>query len=88
MDCQKGNRNAKNEISKLNTKLSLVNDQLSKLGYVRKPKYVEDKYIYFWTTREVPVSTYNKIYDDIILSIEFDKKDLASLEKELVAKYS
>jgi secreted protein with Ig-like and vWFA domain len=76
------------EVQKLNNKLTSLSNQLSTLGYSQKGKNVDNSFVYVWLPKQIPVSTYNQIHDDIVLALEFDKKDLASLEKELVAKYS
>jgi hypothetical protein len=81
--------NALNQESKeLNAKLNSLSAQLSNLGYYMKSSFISNKQTISWTTKQNSPSSYNEIYNDIVLSLEFDKKDLASLEKELIAKYS
>jgi hypothetical protein len=81
--------NALNQESKeLYAKLNSLSTQLSNLGYCIKSSYINNKNIINWVPKQKPISSYNEIYSDIVLSLEFDKKDLASLEKELIAKYS
>jgi hypothetical protein len=81
--------NALNQESKeLYAKLNSLSTQLSNLGYCIKSSYINNKDIINWVPKQKPISSYNEIYSDIVLSLEFDKKDLASLEKELIAKYS
>jgi hypothetical protein len=81
--------NALNQESKeLIAKLNSLSAQLSNLGYYMKSSYISNKNIINWVPKQNPISSYNEIYSDIVLSLEFDKKDLASLEKELIAKYS
>jgi hypothetical protein len=77
-----------NEQKELNAKLNALSTQLSNLGYYNSSFYSNGTSVYTWKPRQIPVTTYNQIYDDIVLALEFDKKDLASLEKELLLKYS
>jgi prefoldin subunit 5 len=76
------------ESKELNAKLNSLSAQLSNLGYCMKSSYTNNTTIINWIPKKNSVSSYNEIYNDIILSLEFDKKDLASLEKEIIAKYS
>jgi hypothetical protein len=81
--------NALNQESKeLSAKLNSLSVQLSNLGYCIKSSYTSNTTIINWVPKQKTISSYNEIYNDIVLSLEFDKKDLASLEKELIAKYS
>jgi hypothetical protein len=82
------NQESKELNKELNAKLTSLSAQLSNLGYYMKSSYINNKCTTSWTNAQKPSSSYNEIYSDIVLSLEFDKKDLASLEKELIAKYS
>jgi hypothetical protein len=77
-----------NEHKNLYNKINSLSRQLSDLGYYQEPVYSNGTTVYTWKPKQSRISLYNEIYGDIVLSLEFDKKDLASLEKELIAKYS
>ena len=77
-----------NEHKNLYNKINSLSRQLSELGYYQEPVYSNGTTVYTWKPNQSRVSSYNEIYNDIVLLLEFDKKNLASLEKELIAKYS
>lgn len=68
--------------------LRKISNELSRLGYVYQSKYVKGVYQPAKWMQKLETASSNEIYNDIVLSLEFDKKDLASLEKELILKYS
>jgi hypothetical protein len=74
------------KIKKLEAEYNDIVNQINVLGYARTYNGYNGKYI-FTDKKFKSVSNLN-IYQDIVLLNEFNKKDLAEIEKELIAKYS
>lgn len=80
-------RNILNErIKHINSEISVVNQKVSDLGYTMNWK--GDQYYAFHKNNVLVNINYEKeIFEELVLTNEFSTKDIAEIEKEIVASY-
>ncbi len=81
-------KNIRDEISKLNVKLSKIQKSLNDKGYYLKYNYNTSKYTWCKKQKNLNNNLLTKIEEDIILESEFNSASLEELENALVKKYS